>query len=430
MTERADRSRSGNSPENINFERGKNRIQGSKVEQNQSPEGSRSPETVHSSVVPTTIFDASEVRTRAILPLEVSDYALSDRAGEKISRYVANLERTSQGQPVDAIDFKKVLPPLKMKEVISSFPENYPQLSENDFVEILRLALLTECATESYSQAFDEGSKRFNAPWLHGFNRNVWEPDELRHADPFKRILMDMGFSEEELDRQVKETQDKIYTHTSGSTPVHLTTFGVVQEELTDNWYGLIINILQKRSPDAAKLVSQVKKRETLHTVWYKDMTALQVADNPDLVYSVADALDRFQMPGNKLVPELQEQATTWISRMKGDFKQMEKDMARLIFGSVGQEVRRLGLVLVELAAKRKVKAGPIPLQAVSTLLKAVNGQGAGLIGEAVLEHEEMSWLKPKPKEERTLYQKAAEKLRVPVRSLIAKNIHFNLEKA
>lgn len=426
MTEREDRSQRGNSPDNIHSELGKNRMQGPKVEQSQSLE--RSVETVHSPEVPTTIFEASEVRTRATLPLEVSGYVLSNRAGEELSRYVANLEETSPGQQVDAIDFKQVLPPLKMKEVISSLPENYPQLSENDFVEILRLALLTECATESYSQAFDEGSKRFNAPWLHRFNRNVWEPDELRHHDPFKRILMDAGFSEEELDGQVKETQDKIYTHTSGSSPVHLTTFGVIQEELTDNWYGLIRNILQKKSPDAAKLVSLVKRRETLHTVWYKDMTALQVADNPDLVYSVADALNRFQMPGNKLVPELQQQSTTWVSNMKGDFKQMEKDMARLIFGSVGQDVRRLGLVLVELAALKRVKAGPIPLQTVSTFLKAVNGRGAGLIGEAVLEHEKLNW--PQSKQEHSLYQKAAEKLRAPARSLIAQNIHFNLEKA
>src|SRR6185295_16803050 len=112
-----------------------------------------------------------------------------------------------------------------------------------------KLALMTECATESYATVIRERAEMFDADWLARFNDRVWVPDELTHHAPYKYILLNLGFAESELNREIKETQEKQYVHYGGDTPVHITTFGMIQEYLTDNWHGLISNLLRDASP-------------------------------------------------------------------------------------------------------------------------------------------------------------------------------------
>src|SRR5690606_9812552 len=86
---------------------------------------------------------------------------------------------------------------LDTSRVLSTLP---PGLTEDDFVGILKLAMLTECATDIYVHEISSRAREYNAPWLERFNERVWKPDEYMHAEPFKRILLALGHEEAELD--------------------------------------------------------------------------------------------------------------------------------------------------------------------------------------------------------------------------------------
>ena len=214
-----------------------------------------------------------------------TQYAVPDRAIAELEGLVDRIQ-AAPGRMVDVMSFPEK---LDTRNVLSTLPEG---MSEEDFVGIINLAMLTECATDTYANAITERAKEAGAGWLYRFNEDVWKPDEYMHAEPFKLVLMGLGFNEAELDKRIDQVQNETFTHTGGDTPVNVTTFGMVQEYLTDHFHGLIGNLLKKTLPEAANMAFEVKRRETLHMVWYRTMTAIQVASQPELVENVtADVL-------------------------------------------------------------------------------------------------------------------------------------------
>lgn len=217
------------------------------------------------------------------------------------------------------------------------------------------------------------------------------------------------------------------YEHTSGETPVHLTMFGMIQEELTDGWYTLLRRLVQKSSPVAAQGVTQVKKRETLHRVWYGDMTTIQVIHNPRLIPFIADALARFLLPGNKLVPGLEAQAERWIPLMGGDFREIERSLVTHIGDAVGGEAQNLGATIIEYGATKSDVPGFASLKSVRTFsrMPMVGPILNTIVGQAVQEHEDI--LKP-----RGLREKVISKVATPIRERIVsrlKDFSFDPQK-
>lgn len=326
------------------------------------------------------------VPMRGILPMGRSDYWIPNTAMNQLTEYVVDLERKPRGQLVGTTNLSETIPSLQRKAVMESLPKG---LTEGDFIQILQLAMLTECATDAYAAIFYESSRRFKMPWLHRFTSEIWVPDEYQHTDPFKKVLMHFGFSEQELNQQIAEVLEKTYEHTSGGTPVQLTIFGALQEYLTDGWYGMIAPILDKTSPEAAEDVRRVKRRETFHMVWYRDMTAIQVISNPRLIDQVAEALDLFTLPGNHLIPDLQRQAEGWIPKMGGDFNQIERRVIRLISSSLDDNPEYLGEAIINYGARRS-ESFISSLRALR-LLSAVPLLGSTintLAGQAAMDHE------------------------------------------
>ena len=271
---------------------------------------------------------------------------------------------------------------LNVRSAIEHLPEG---MTDEDLVGILRLAMLTECATDSYSAVFQDGAERFDSPWLGRFNERVWTPDEHTHFTPYKFMLQSLGYSEAELDSAMREVQERQYEHCCGRTPVELTTYGIIQEYLTDNWHGMISQLLRPSAPYAARCAAMVKRRETLHTTWYREMTAVQVEGNPEMLGLVADTVLSFQMPGTQLVPELGVRSLEWMSKANVDFARVARDFVRN-FQQVAGSVKRAGQLFVDLAAKRGMQIGPVPLTAARRVLGKIGGPGYGLIGEAVLD--------------------------------------------
>ncbi len=296
---------------------------------------------------------------------------------------------SNPGEFVDPKEFAERQSELDIKSLVANLP---PGLTEADLVGILKLAFLTECATQSYADAIDASALACEAPWLSRFTDRVWTPDELTHHTPYKYMLMSLGFTEAELDKEVRETREKPYEHVGGPTPVHVTTFGMIQEYLTDNWHGLIGRLVRPASPLAAYASNLVKKRETLHTIWYRDMTALQVEADPRFATYLGEELANFRMPGNSLVPEFQAQAQNWLPPLGADFSHIVKDVLRLLHETLGS-TRLTGEMIIAFAATKGIALGPFSARQLRGAIDRLGGSGYGLLGEAVLEKAGLGYL-------------------------------------
>jgi hypothetical protein len=138
-------------------------------------------------------------------------------------------------------------------------------------------------------------------------------------------------------------------------------------------------------------MVFRVKKRETLHTLWYRDMTALQVESNPRLVNEVATEVLAFDMPGASLVPELQDQGERWQRLMNVDVDRVIRDLLRLVHDLLGS-TRLTGEFVMKLAAEKNVAIGPISSKQLSQAMNRLGGLGYGLVGEAILDKAGLSY--------------------------------------
>ncbi len=308
-------------------------------------------------------------------------FHLPPSAVSRLDALVDSIE-ANPGPLLNPAEMRAAAAELNIRSAVEQLPEG---ITVEDFVGILKLAMLTECATDSYSAVFQDGAQRFDSPWLGRFNERVWTPDEHTHHTPYKLMLQSLGHSEEELDREMREVRERQYEHCCGRSPVELTTYGIIQEYLTDNWHGMISNLLRPSAPYAAKCAAMVKRRETLHTTWYREMTALQVEENPEMLGLVADTVLSFQMPGTRLVPELGVRSLEWMSKANVDFPRVARDFVRN-FQQVAGSVKRAGQLFVDLAAKRGMQIGPVRLSAARRVLSKIGGPGYGLVGEAVLD--------------------------------------------
>ena len=320
--------------------------------------------------------------------IDGTTYSLPGEAQRALNSLVDRIE----ARPGDLIDPKELLDRQDSLDVTAMLTHLPATVTENDFVGILKLALLTESATDTYAAAIDSCADRFDAAWLRRFTDNVWTPDEKTHYLPYKLILQSLGFDEAELDQEIRETRERQYVHYGGSTPVHMTTFGMIQEYLTDNWHGLIGNLLDGSAPAAASVVRKVKRRETLHAAWYRDMTALQVEANPRFVDAIADQVHEFHMPSMSLVPGLQSHGMRWQQSMGADFERNFRDLFRYVQEILGN-VRLTGQLVLRLAALKNVSLGPVSGRVLDASLRRMGGPGYGIVGEAALQRAGLAYM-------------------------------------
>ena len=285
---------------------------------------------------------------------------------------------------------------------------------------------MIECATLSYVTVFVISARRYGARWLEHFAVNIWGPDELEHADPFKLVLLQAGYEEAELDRETKQTQENIYEHTSGDTPVQMTGFGLVQEEITAVWHSLIGAILRKVSPELAADVMKTTGREHLHKMWYTYQTWLQIQGNTELRYLFADTLARFRFPGEVLIPDLYTGSLGLMEQMSGDFKHLEHELVRLIDDALSQGKRAdyLGEAIIDVLYKISGdKRVSVPYLARKLSRTPVLGRAFNIfVGQVIREREGLA-LKPQ-----TIVEQMVANLTQPLRSVIlkkTKDLHF-----
>ena len=345
----------------------------------------------------------------------------SNETENALNLLVAQIE-ANPGRFIDPTEMTEAGETIDVAKVLENLPDG---LSQEDFIDILKLAMLTECATESYAAVFREGARVHGTAWLARFTERTWVPDELTHATPYKAMLLSLGFGEAELDQEIADVQGTRYDHGSGITPIELTTYGMIQEQLTDQWHGLIANLIKPAAPYAAHMANRVKGRETLHATWYREMTAIQVAGNPALLDGVADTIIGFKMPGSQLAPELQGKVLHWMPHLKVDFARVAVDLVRN-FSQVAGTARGSGELLANLASRRGYSIRPIPLRLARAMLRRFGGFGYEILGEAILERVGIPFERLKGVDEpgpTHLPRRLGQRVRSALRSLVARRI-------
>ena len=322
------------------------------------------------------------------MPALQTEYAMPIEAKKRLDALVRRIEG-NPGRLITSSEVSDLESQLGVKSTVGSLP---PGMTEEDFGGVLKLALLTECATDSYADAIASRARDHGAPWLERFTLETWAPDEYMHYAPFSHMLRSLGFSDAEMDREMLETQERRYVHGAGDTPIHLTTYAMLQEYLTDHWYGMIGRLTRETSPIAARMTGRVKQRETLHAMWYRDMTALQLEANPRLLPHIGEAIVHFQMPGNVLLPSLQAQVPRWLSVAQTDLDEMVRGLVRVLESTL-PDTRSAGALVMEVATAKGMRMGPFSAKQVNAALRRLGGPGYGLIGEALLDRAGLGYL-------------------------------------
>ena len=271
-------------------------------------------------------------------------------------------------------------------------------LTAEEVVDSFRLSLITESLTEQYSETYKLGAKMFDAQWLNDYVVGFWEPDENGHADPFKNILLDFGLDQKVIADQIdeaKHTTDYKIHHEAGFSPIALTTYGMIQECITDYWYELQRNFFPKSS-NTNKVISKVKGREALHTVQFRDLTAFQLEADPSLLPEIIHSTINFSMPSNHIpvVQEIEAKTQEWLPKMDGDVTELLRRIIFHINGSLNDKTR-LGQLLTEYASASENRfLALVPNHVLSSAISHLKG-GYGLVGEIILEQLGLSASEP-----------------------------------
>ena len=262
-------------------------------------------------------------------------------------------------------------------------------LETREIIDSFWLSLITESLTEQYSETFKKGAAHYGAMWLGSYIVRFWEPDEISHAYPFKKILLTLGMDESSIDKEIaraKQSTDYSSNHKSGLHPIELTTYGMIQECITDYWYGLQRGLLAENS-NSFRVISKVKGREALHTLQFTNLTAIQLEAEPELIENVIQATLNFQMPANEIptVKDIELKTQSWIPKMNGEVIDLLKKIVGNLYNALEDtdKIGKLFTMYASYSERRFIKL--IPNRFVSYGIKNLR-QGYGIVGEIVLE--------------------------------------------
>jgi len=321
-----------------------------------------------------------------------ADYRMSQAGFDKLNAYSAGIIR-NPGQMIDPQVFEQIEEQIDLARLIAGLSNKIPY---EDFVNALRLALLTESATDTYSVQFQEVAKMHGADWLAAFNERVWDPDEQTHRTPYFRTLVGMGCDPAELQREMKQAQERHFDRKGAKDPASITMFGTIQELVTDGYHGAVAFTLRPFAPLAAHGIFLVKKREKLHTEWYRKMTGIQLEHNPELLANAAYVTAHFEMPEVQVAPLYAPMGGDYSRMMGMNPSRVTKDLLR-IFHQLTGDVHKTGQFLLEVGAEKGTKVKGINVRFLRSLF--VHLHQTGFVGEVILQSMGLSYLFQKEEE-------------------------------
>jgi Fatty acid desaturase len=339
------------------------------------------------------------------------EYRMSQAGIDKLDAYSAGIIR-NPGQMIDPRVFDQIEEQIDLARLVPGLANTIPY---EHFVNALRLALLTESATDTYSVQFQEVAKAHGAGWLAAFNERVWDPDEQTHRTPYFRTLVAMGCDPAQLQREMRQAQERHYDRKGANDPASITMFGTNQELLTDGYHGAVAFTIKPYAPLAAHGIFLVKKREKLHTEWYRKMTAIQIEHNPELLVNAAYITAHFEMPEGQVAPQYAPMGGDYWQMMGMNRAQVMKDLVRIFYQLTG-DVHKTGQFLLDVGSERGIKVRGISVRFLRALLMQLHL--TGFIGEVILQSMGLRYLFQK-EEEATLRGR----VRALLRSVIAERV-------
>ena len=114
------------------------------------------------------------------------------------------LKQISELRTVDSDEVESMFDNISLDQIVKD-----SDLSADEIVDTFRLSLITESLTEQYSSTYRIGAENHKADWLLDYIVRFWEPDELSHADPFKKVLTNFGVESRNLDIEINEARSE-----------------------------------------------------------------------------------------------------------------------------------------------------------------------------------------------------------------------------
>ena len=99
-----------------------------------------------------------------------TDYYL--HSNSRLQAYVDNVVRTGRKGIIQQGELTGLAERIDAKKTMRTLPKG---LSEEDFLNTLRLSLLTECATDTYARIFVSSAQRYDQPW---YARILYQDDD------------------------------------------------------------------------------------------------------------------------------------------------------------------------------------------------------------------------------------------------------------
>lgn len=161
-----------------------------------------------------------------------------------------------------------------------------------------------------------------NLPWFTTFLSSIfkgtwgvledfvhtWTAEEDAHSVLLESYLLLGGNGDPRARAKLRKQIVRVGLTATLENEVQALVYTSIQERATQVYYLLLAQAAEKEDAGLAKVLRRLAKDESLHYSFYRDAVKLHIDTDPNWVYTVADVMLRFEMPGRGS-PGYQERA-------------------------------------------------------------------------------------------------------------------------
>lgn len=180
-----------------------------------------------------------------------------------------------------------------------------PKLSPH-ILSSVELAVFTEVNLPWFTTFL---SSIFKGTWgvLEDFV-HTWTSEEDAHSVLLESYLLLGGNGDPRARAKLRKQIVRVGLTATLENEVQALVYTSIQERATQVYYLLLAQAAEKEDAGLAKVLRRLAKDESLHYSFYRDAVKAHIDVDPNWVYTVADIMLRFEMPGRGS-PGYQERA-------------------------------------------------------------------------------------------------------------------------
>jgi acyl-[acyl-carrier-protein] desaturase len=180
-----------------------------------------------------------------------------------------------------------------------------PRLSPS-ILSAVELAVFTEVNLPWFTTFL---SSIFKGTWgvLEDFV-HTWTSEEDAHSVLLETYLLLGNNGDPRARAKLRKQIIRVGLTATLENEVQALVYTSIQERATQVYYLLLAQHAEKEDPGLAKVLRRLAKDESLHYSFYRDAVKAHIDVDPNWVYTVADVMLRFEMPGRGS-PGYQERA-------------------------------------------------------------------------------------------------------------------------